>query len=455
VRRRALLSGSAATLAMLPETVRAQWVDCGGLVPAVVAGPCVPVADLDLTFMAPGLLDPRITFTRASTATYFDSTGVMQTAAIDAPRWDYDPTTLQLRGLLLEDQRQNRINNSATMTGWTLSNTTAVAAQPGAPDGTASMTRIVETATASAHYVATTNTTAASTVHTASVYAKAQQVRYLQLGVDDAASTGGYATFDLQTGTVTGALTARGAAVLGTAQIQDAGNGVYRCAISSSISTATTMRLTLILSNAATPGFAPSYAGNTANGMLVWGMQLEAGDFVTSYIPTTGTVATRGIDSCLITPANVAAGWFTPPGGSWFADFRYFDSTPTNSPRVIGRSDLGAGGGAPLFLGPTNQIGEFDPGAPAVTSATVVSANTVVKAVSSWAAGQMKVCVGGGVVATSPTTVAGFGFFTTSGVSLMTNPTTPPANNYTSGHLRAVRYWSRVLSDADMQAITS
>src|SRR5678816_4391057 len=73
---------------------------------------------LSLDFMTPGTLDPRITFTRASTGTYFDSAGVMQTAALNAPRWDYNPATLQLRGLLLEDTRTNNLRNS-TMVGAT------------------------------------------------------------------------------------------------------------------------------------------------------------------------------------------------------------------------------------------------------------------------------------------------------------------------------------------------
>ena len=64
-------------------------------------------ATLSLNFLTPGTLDPLLTFTRASTGTYFDATGTMQTAAINAPRWDYDPVSLQLRGLLLEDQRTN------------------------------------------------------------------------------------------------------------------------------------------------------------------------------------------------------------------------------------------------------------------------------------------------------------------------------------------------------------
>ena len=70
---------------------------------------------LDLNFMEPGSLDPRITFTRGSTATYFDATGTMQTVSGNTPRWDYDPVTHALRGLLIEEARTNVLLNSATL----------------------------------------------------------------------------------------------------------------------------------------------------------------------------------------------------------------------------------------------------------------------------------------------------------------------------------------------------
>jgi hypothetical protein len=57
----------------------------------------VPAASLLLNFVDIGTLDPRITFTRAdatSCATYFDSTGRMQTAAANVARFDYDPATI-------------------------------------------------------------------------------------------------------------------------------------------------------------------------------------------------------------------------------------------------------------------------------------------------------------------------------------------------------------------------
>jgi len=62
---------------------------------------------LSLDFVGSTTLDPRITFTRTTTGTFIGSNGLIQSAAIDAPRYDYDPTTLALRGLLIEGTRTN------------------------------------------------------------------------------------------------------------------------------------------------------------------------------------------------------------------------------------------------------------------------------------------------------------------------------------------------------------
>jgi len=66
-------------------------------------------------FMA-GSLPPGATLTRASTGWYFDSAGVLQSAANDAARFNYNPDTLALQGLLVEPPCTNGIRNN-TMIG--------------------------------------------------------------------------------------------------------------------------------------------------------------------------------------------------------------------------------------------------------------------------------------------------------------------------------------------------
>ena len=51
--------------------------------------------------------DDVVTLTRASSATYWDANGVLQTAAADEPRFDHDPVTGERLGLLREEQRTN------------------------------------------------------------------------------------------------------------------------------------------------------------------------------------------------------------------------------------------------------------------------------------------------------------------------------------------------------------
>ena len=67
---------------------------------------------LDLRFALAKKLDPRITFTRGSTGTYFGSDGLMRTAGVNEPRFDHDPVTGQSLGLLVEESRTNLYTRS-------------------------------------------------------------------------------------------------------------------------------------------------------------------------------------------------------------------------------------------------------------------------------------------------------------------------------------------------------
>lgn len=77
---------------------------------------------LDLNFAGNKSLMDRIsgnnliTFTRASSGTFTNSTGVLQTASTDVPRFDHNLSTGESLGLLIEEQRTNSIRNN-TMGG--------------------------------------------------------------------------------------------------------------------------------------------------------------------------------------------------------------------------------------------------------------------------------------------------------------------------------------------------
>jgi hypothetical protein len=75
-----------------------------------ISGKSKSAPSLNLDFLLGGL-DSRITFTRASNAWYFDSAGNLVQASTNEPRFDYDPATLQARGLLIEGGRTNGIRN--------------------------------------------------------------------------------------------------------------------------------------------------------------------------------------------------------------------------------------------------------------------------------------------------------------------------------------------------------
>lgn len=88
-------------------------------------------------------LDPRITFTRTGTsATYFDSKGTLVTVGANVPRFDYNPNTLQLNGLLVEESRTNSVPNS-TMAGAVVSGSLPT----GWTDVTPSIVRTVQAVT--------------------------------------------------------------------------------------------------------------------------------------------------------------------------------------------------------------------------------------------------------------------------------------------------------------------
>jgi hypothetical protein len=116
----------------LNRALERNLVDKGGATDLFSSAP------LDLRFAQLKALDPRITFTRASTGTYVGSDGLIKTATTNEARFDHNPATGESLGLLVEEARTNLLLNSATLS--TQSVTVAAAANTLSFYGTGTVT---------------------------------------------------------------------------------------------------------------------------------------------------------------------------------------------------------------------------------------------------------------------------------------------------------------------------
>lgn len=238
------------------------------------------------------ITDSAGSFTRSTTATYFDVDGVMQTAAINVPRIGYDPVTHAHTGLIIEAAATNLLTYSEQFdnAAWTKTNATITANSLAAPDGNTTADKLVESAGGTYHSAIQTPTLAAA-MHTFSVYAKAAENSVLAL--DLYSVTDGTATcfFNVASGTIGSTVDSFIGAV--TSGIQAVGNGWYRCWITATPSAVAT-RIGIFLADGATETL--NYSGDSTSGLYLCGAQLETGSVATSYIPTTSAAVTRAAD---------------------------------------------------------------------------------------------------------------------------------------------------------------
>lgn len=164
-----------------------------------------------------------------------------------------------------------------------------------------------------------------------SVFAKAGTHDKIYLSQANISATGLLAAFfDLSNGTTP---------TIG-AKIEDYGNGWYRCYLPIITLTADTISLYNI-GHYITPSTTSTIWTTNYNGKSVYfyGIQVEAGAYATSYIPTTTASVTRNADS--ITRNNIFTnGLITASGGTWFVELR------NNIVRTRDNSSAGVGIGS-------------------------------------------------------------------------------------------------------------
>lgn len=160
-----------------------------------------------------------------------------------------------------------------------------------APDGTITMDLIVPTVVNTSHTVLQDSSITDTVSYTHSVFAKAGGYSILQLAPSTGfPTTNTWVNFDLSTGIIGN----RGGE--GIASIDSVGGGIYRCILTvTANSTEAAGRVIMAPLDADTAARLPSFIGDTVSGVDLWGAQLEALPFVTSYIRTTTTAVTRNL----------------------------------------------------------------------------------------------------------------------------------------------------------------
>ncbi len=238
-------------------------------------------------------------FTRASTATYVDSAGIIQTAAIDAPRVTYHPTSLALQGTLIEGAASNLIQRSSDLSHvyWGNNNATVTPDDTIAPDGTLTADKVENLTGTITSLVSKALPVPASSTNDyyASIFVK-------PISPNDDVTLNCYygggapqvnVTYQFSTLTISGSPPYPGEYIF-----EQYPNGWYRIGY----------RMTRDPTGVALAiQFRVWHAGRTdiSGGAYLWGAQFELGATATSYIPTISSVVSRSADNATLDTSNV------------------------------------------------------------------------------------------------------------------------------------------------------
>jgi len=354
------------------------------------------------------------------------------------PRYDYDPVTLAAKGILIEEARTNLCTYSEQFdnANWTkdLSAITANAAV--SPDNTANADLWYPTTSGNTSTIRIVRSISVTngTVYTASVYAKSSGRRWVYFAAPDASSSAYNCWFDLQNGVVG----TKGASVT-AASITPVGNGWYRL---TTTSTATSALNYMFISSTDADNSSTVTASGTS-GILLYGAQLEAGAFATSYIPTVASQVTRNADVASIT-GSLFSQWFNGNEGTLLVKFDVASVGSGSSGMGIAALGTASTNGYLLYKG----LGV--PGLFAYTDGNSASLGNLSANVEAKAAVTYNGVSNAGV------------FNGSSPVSITTTAVTAPnrmsigfsAGAQSTGHIQNITYYPNRLPNDQLQAIT-
>ena len=413
---------------------------------------------LDLAFATDKTLTarkgPTPTFTRASTATFVGSNGLIQSAAINAPRFDHDPVTpFACKGLLIEESRTNSFkyseifNASASSNYWASISANAVTSnQTTSPDGATTADLLTTSATAFDCFARTTANWVGSTQYSYSIFLKRRPSNHRYVGLYIGAGITGatqYPYFDFDNPTTVQIPSGTMVGTINSTRVDAYPNGWYRvCVTFTTASTPVTVYGGVYISTS--NGTLPN---SSAAGLdvYIWGIQAELGSFPTSYIPTTTAALTRSADVCSITGGDFTS-FYNQSEGTVLVNA----STPASGDRtIIGIDDNTANEMIRLRTEGTDPFYKVTDGGSDLVSLDLgaIVARTAFKVAACYNLNDFAASLNGATVSTDNTG---------------TIPTVDrlrigqgQSGNIVTGHIARIQYFKKRLPDAKLQSLTT
>lgn len=302
----------------------------GGLGAYAVGGnlPKLVMNNTSETYFSSGTrttFDSLTTFARASTATYTDSTGTVQTATSGTPRLGhhvYEGGQWVNKGLLIESEaRTNLFTDSEDFFAafWFATRSSVSSDVTSAPDDTTTADKLIaDNTVSSTHSVVSKSVTiTAGANHEFSVFAKSAEYDQIFFKVYDAASPSNNIQGNFYMTGAANDASSGGTATLVNAKSEPYGNGWYRHRVFGSFPV-TSVKFQVFLTN----GAGLLFDGDGASGVYLWGALITEG--YSSYIPPTGSTVTRAAATRSVASGDwpysaTAMSWFVE-GGETYAD---------------------------------------------------------------------------------------------------------------------------------------
>ena len=371
------------------------------------------------------------TFTRASSATQVNAIGEIETVANDVLRHEYDASSGEYKGFLIEEQRTNLVLQSGDFgsVSWTKFDSLSVTISPTvvAPDGS-NMFILQSASDALSILFQNSAVLNDNQEYTASCYISRGTSSTAAIRVSlSGGSVAAFSQIDINMDTFT--------IISGVGEIENVGNGIYKISVKveNNATGNTSARLWMF----------PD-ALSTNKNSLFGGAQLEQGAFPTSYIPTTTAAATRAADNLSIATADFP---YNQSEGTAYCEF--IQSRSTDNSRLLSINDgtftnvitiEPLSGRAYCYV--------FDGGASVSMDAGEVIPGQKYRVVFTWADGDIAVSLNGRtVIASSSGTIP-------SGLTSMRVGSAQGGFNPSNTTINTVAYYPRRLSNEQLQALT-